>query len=262
MIPEGGLAAAERQEAIFRRALLRRTVRVKELAADLGVHEMTIRRDLDDLVERGRLERVHGGARLSGRTSEEHSHQLRATQNREGKEAIAHSALSFVEPGDVVALDASTTSLALARLLGGHDVSAIVTSLDAAEALASAGVPFVLAGGSFHPPARSFVGAITERALDRLNPDKAFFSAKGFTVETGFADPHLPEVEVKASLIRGAGTVVALMDRTKMGRTALARIVAADGVDVVITDAEPDTTFRQAFEHAGARLVVAGSEAL
>ena len=118
----------------------------------------------------------------------------------------------------MVALDASTTSLALARLLGGREVSAIVTGLDAAEALAAGGVPFILAGGAFHPPARSFVGATVERTLDRLNPDKAFFSAKGFTPETGFADPHLPEVEVKASLVRGAGTVVALLDASKMGR--------------------------------------------
>ncbi len=257
MIPEGGLAAAERQEAIFRRALLRRTVRVRDLAAELGVHEMTIRRDLEDLVERGRLERVHGGARLSGRTSEEHSHQLRATQNRDGKEAIARAALAFVEPGDVVALDASTTSLALARLLGGRDVSAIVTSLDAAEALASAAVPFILAGGVFHPPARSFVGALTERALERLNPDKAFFSAKGFTPETGFADPHLPEVEVKANLVRGAGTVVALLDASKMGQPALARIVPTESVDVVVTDAEPELPFREAFERSSVRLVVA-----
>ena len=245
-----------RQQEILRRALASRVVRVKELAQDYGVHEMTIRRDLDLLAEGGRLERVHGGARLAERTSEEVSHTLRAVQNAEAKERIARAALALVQEGDTVALDASTTSLALARLLGGRGVSAIVTSLDAAEALAARGVPFVLAGGTFHPPARSFVGASVVRTLEGLNPDKAFFSAKGFTPETGFADPHLPEVEVKTALLRGAGRRVALLDASKFGRTALARIARTDEVDTVVTDEEPSAEIRGAFSGADVRLIV------
>ena len=250
-------ALKERQGAILRRALLRRVVRVRELASDLGVHEMTIRRDLDELAGQGHLERIHGGARLSERTSEEQSHQLRAAQNREAKEAIALAGLALIEPGDVVALDASTTSLALARMLRGRDATAIVTSLDAANALAAGGVPFLLAGGAFHPPARSFVGTLVERSLDRLRPDKAFFSAKGFTLDGGFMDPHLPEAEVKSRLIQGAGSVVALVDGSKFGRTALAQIAPSDGVDALVTDVPPEPGLAAALAGRGVRVVVA-----
>lgn len=251
------MTSEARQTAILRQALARRVVRVKDLAAEYGVHEMTIRRDLDLLADGGRLQRTHGGARLSERTSEEVSHALRASQNAEAKEAIARVALELVEDGDTVALDASTTSLALARILVGRKVQAVVTSLDAAEALAAAGVPFVLAGGAFHPPARSFVGPLVERTLKRLNVDKAFFSAKGYTPETGFADPHLPEVEVKASLIRASGTVIALLDHSKFGRRALARIAATDEVDVVVTDREPEARDHEAFVNNDVRVIVA-----
>lgn len=252
------MTSEARQQEILRRALAHRIVRVKELAEKYGVHEMTIRRDLDLLAEAGRLQRIHGGARVAERASEELSHHLRAGQRQQAKEAIARTALDLVEEGDTVALDASTTSLALARLLPARRVQAVVTSLDAAEALAAGGVPFVLAGGAFHPPARSFVGSAVVRTLEGLNVDKAFFSAKGYTPETGFADPHLPEVEVKAGLIRGAGTVIALLDGSKFGRRALARIASADEVDILITDGELEETFAEAFVRHDVRLIVAG----
>lgn len=259
MFTETSVGAAERQQEILRLALTRRVVRVKELATEYGVHEMTIRRDLDYLAETGQLERVHGGARMGERASEELSHHLRATHNGAAKEAIARAAVALVQEGDTVALDASTTSLALARLLAGRKVQAIVTSLDAAETLASVGVPFILAAGTFHPPARSFVGAITQATLQSLNPDKVFFSAKAYSAETGFADPHLPEVEVKTTLIRRSGTVVALLDGSKFGARALARIASLDEVDAVVTDVEPSPEDRRAMTEHDVRLIVASS---
>lgn len=251
------MTSEERQQEILRHVLARRTVKVKDLAQEYGVHEMTIRRDLDVLAENGRIRRVHGGARLGERAGEEVSYSLRRGQNIEAKNRIAAAALTMISDGDVIALDASTTSLALARQLGQRDVQVIVTSLDIAETLAAQGVRFILAGGLFHAPARSFVGPLTERALAGLNVDKAFFSARGFTAEAGFSDPHLPEVEVKASLIRRAGTVVALMDRSKFGRTALARIASVDEIDVLITECGIDSRFVHMFESNGIDIVLA-----
>src|SRR6476469_7079263 len=168
-----------RQQDILRRALTHKVVRIKELAAELGVHEMTVRRDIDALCEQGKLLRTHGGAQLLDRTSEELSQQLRAGQNVEAKERIARAALELIQDGDTVALDASTTSLALARLLVARRVQAIACSLDAANVLASASVPFLMVGGNFNVQARSFVGAFFTETMARLHPDLVFFSAKG-----------------------------------------------------------------------------------
>jgi DeoR/GlpR family transcriptional regulator of sugar metabolism len=218
---------------------------------------MTVRRDLDQLADQGQLERIHGGARLSDRTSEELSHHLRASQNAEEKEQIALAALSLIQDGETVALDASTSCLSLAKLLRSRDIQAVVTSLDAAEVLASAGVPFILVGGTFHAPARSFVGGFFHHPLSRLHPDKVFFSAKGYTPETGFTDPYLPEVEAKIGLNRSATLVIALMDSSKFGRRSLATIANTDEVDVVITDTEPAANILEAFQEADVRLIVA-----
>lgn len=251
------LMPAERQQEIMRLAALKRIVKVRELADDLGVHEMTIRRDLEALAERNLLERVHGGARINSQSGSESSFDLRATANRAAKERIARTALSFVNPGDTLAFDASTTSLTLIRALSDMNVTCIVISLDAAQSLATQDVPFILVGGAFHAPARSFVGPLVRGQLERLHPDKVFFSSKGFSIRSGFTDAHLAEVEVKERLIGSAGLVVALLDSSKFGKEALGTIVEPDGVDVVVTDTAPDRAFLDAFDAAGVRLLVA-----
>ncbi|PNY79813.1 DeoR/GlpR family DNA-binding transcription regulator [Deinococcus koreensis] len=246
-----------RQQDILRRALALGVVRIKELATELGVHEMTVRRDIDALCEQGRLLRVHGGAQLLERTSEELSQQLRAAQNVEAKERIARAALGLIQDGDTVALDASTTSLALARLLPSRRVQAIACSLDAANVLAAGGVPFLMVGGNFHAPARSFVGAFFLDTLARLHPDLVFFSAKGYAPETGFTDPHLPEVGSKQALIRSGSSVVALLDHSKFGRRALATIATHADVNTVITDAEPAEAVRARLDTDDIQLILA-----
>lgn len=248
---------AARQADILRRAVGAKLLRVRDLALEYGVHEMTIRRDLDALVEQGRMERVRGGARLRERMGEELSHQLRAARNTEAKAAIARAALGLVEPGDTIAFDASTSALALARLLPGQPVSAIASGLDAATVLAAGNVPFVLVGGAFHLPARSFTGVLFEEAMARLHPDKVFFSTRGFHAELGLTDSHLPEVGAKRAMLRSGAMRIALIDSSKFGRRALATIAELTEIDVVVTEAPPNDADRAALEAAEIRIVVA-----
>ena len=246
-----------RQQDILRRALSEKVVRIKELAAEFGVHEMTVRRDIDALCEQGKLLRVHGGAQLLDKTSEELSQSMRSAQHVDAKERIARAALALIHDGDTVALDASTTCLALARLLPARKVLAIACSLDAANALAAAGVPFLMVGGNFHAPARSFVGAFFTETMQRLHPDLVFFSAKGYSPDTGFTDAHLPEVGAKQALIRSGSSVVALLDSSKLGRRALATIASHGDINILITEAEPVSELRGRLDEADIQVIVA-----
>lgn len=248
---------AERQQHILRLAFSERIVRIRDLARELGVHEMTVRRDLDALAEQGLLQRVHGGARIAQQAGAEVAYTLRAAQQVEAKARIARAALPLIGEGDVVGFDASTTALALAGLLGGAPVQAVVTGLDIANALAAAQVPFTLVGGTFHERARSFVGGMVTQGLSRLHLDTVFFSAKGVSVGAGFTDAHPPEVEVKERLIAAGGEVVALVDSSKFGHEAFCRIVPLDEIDILITDAAPSAEVVGTLERADVRLIVA-----
>jgi DeoR family fructose operon transcriptional repressor len=247
-----------RQQEILHRAAGAAQIRVRDLAAEFGVHDMTVRRDLDALVGQGLMERVRGGARLREQMAEELSHQLRAARNIEAKQAIARAALALIEDGDTVAFDASTTALALVRILHARRVSAIACSLDAALALAANGVPFVLVGGAFHPSARSFTGVLFEEAMARLHPDKLFFSAKGYAASTGFTDSHLPEVGAKRAMLRSGATAIALIDGAKCGRRALATIASLEEIDIVITETQPAEAEAAALARADVQLIVVG----
>ena len=251
----------ERHQRILERAITYGIARTRDLAAQFGVHEMTVRRDMDALEEQGLLERVHGGARIVKEASQEVAYNLRAARQITEKERIARAALGMIRDGETVAIDSSTTGLALVRMLSAKKVHAIVTGLDAANLLAMSGVAFTLMGGTYHAPARSFVGSVFSTGLKRFNPDRVFFSSKGFTVQHGFTDAHLPEVEAKEQLIASAAQKVALLDHTKFGTRAAHTILGVSGVDAIITDSAPSGELRSSLKKAGVTLVVAKENA-
>ena len=248
--------ASERHRQILQRAISERVIRVKSLAELLNVHEMTIRRDLDTLCEQGFLRRVHGGASLPQQVGTEIGYHLRANQQVDAKRKIAQEAIKLIHAGDTVALDASTTVLAFAQILGSTDVTAVVSGLDAANALATQGIPFLLTGGSFHAKARSLTGNWVSASLAKIRVDTVFFSAKGLSQVAGFTDAHPAEAEAKVALISSGRRVVALMDHTKFGEEALCQISSVSQVDIVITDLEPSGAHRTFLEEAGTQLIV------
>ncbi len=248
--------ALERHQRILERAITHGVARTRDLATELGVHEMTVRRDMDALMEQGLLERVHGGGRILPEASQEIAYSLRAARQTTEKTRIARAALSTIRDGETIAIDSSTTGLALVRMLAAKRVHAIVTGLDAANVLAQNGVRFTLMGGTYHAPARSFVGSVFSAGLKRFNPDRVFFSSKGFTLQHGFTDAHPAEVEAKEQLINAAAHKVALLDHTKFGVRAAHTILETGGVNLIITDAPPDRAFRSSLKRSGVRLIV------
>lgn len=247
----------ERHQRILERAITHGIARTRDLATQFGVHEMTVRRDMDALAEQGLLERVHGGARIVREASQEVAYNLRATRQITEKDRIARAALETIQNGETIAIDSSTTGLALVKMLGAKRIHAIVTGLDAANLLALSGVAFTLMGGTYHSPARSFVGSVFSAGLKRFNPDRVFFSSKGFTAQHGFTDAHLPEVEAKEQLIASAAQKIALLDHTKFGTRAAHTILESDGVDAIITDSAPSSELCSNLKKAGVQLIIA-----
>jgi DeoR family transcriptional regulator, fructose operon transcriptional repressor len=257
MITKPETNSLERHQHILEYAIKHGVARTKELALEFGVHEMTVRRDMEFLEEQGMLERVHGGARIVKEASEEVAYSLRAAQRTLEKQRIARAALDFINDGDTIAIDSSTTGLALVRMLATRHIHAIITGLDAANILASSGVSFTLMGGLYHPTARSFVGSVFSAGLKRFHPDKVFFSSKGFTPEHGFTDAHLPEVETKELLVKASAQKIALLDSSKFGTRAANQIIAMKAVNMIITEKQPKPEIRAALKKANIKIILA-----
>lgn len=227
-----------RREAVRRRVAELGFARVDVLAGEFGVSIMTIHRDLDELEGRGFLRKVRGGA-TSAPTRTFHgdlSHRVQA-QARE-KQALAERVLAEeIVPGQVIALDDSTTALALARLLPARAPLTVVTHfLPVIRTLADQpGIELIGLGGRYVPAYDSFLGQATAAAAAHLQADLLIMSTTAVTNGVCYIQSQ-DTVITRHALIAASARTIALVDHTKFGRRALHRLVDLAELDRVIVD--------------------------
>lgn len=251
------LLPLQRQERIYGILSARGFASVAELAGEIDVSDMTVRRDLDALSEQGRIQRVFGGARIREQSASETLYTDRLERDRPAKEAIARCAAELVRDGDSVALDASTTAVYLAREIRERPVTVVTNSLLVAKELAGGRGQLIVLGGVYRSVARSLVGPVTEREVRDLHLDRVFFSGKALDVKAGVTDSHLEEVAVKRALIEAGAHIVAMADHTKFNRVALHTVAALDHIDLLVTDAAPPKAIAEAMQAGDAEVRVA-----
>ena len=234
-------------------------VSVGDFASALSVSEATVRRELQDMEERGVLRRVHGGATLAG-VSAEPLFADKQTQNSDAKQAIAESALARIPDNASIYLDGGSTVLTLAKLLHKRRNLTIVTnSLMAAANLMETSHRLILVGGEFRSLSRTLVGPLTGPLIQSLHVDIAFMGTIGFSLDQGMTTTDPQEAYTKAAIMKRATQVVLLMDSSKFGRSALACSASADKVNTLITEAA-DPAMANRLAEAGIELVSVNKE--
>jgi DeoR/GlpR family transcriptional regulator of sugar metabolism len=247
---------AKRQDEVYRLLKERRFASIKELADLLGVSEMTIRRDLRFLEQKGLVRRIFGGAQLvEEQVAFEEGYRKRLAQNLKAKEVIARIARQLVSRGDTIALDGSTTSVYFARELKQQRIIVVTNSLLVAETLAGGQARVLLTGGEFRTITQTLVGPLAEECLDNLYFDKVFFSAKGL-MPHGFVDSHPEEAGVKRRMLSRAGQRIALLDSTKFGVRALHVLIPLEEVDFLVTERPVPEEYNVLIQQARIALLV------
>jgi DeoR/GlpR family transcriptional regulator of sugar metabolism len=260
------MLARQRQAAILERVRSTGGVRVTELASEFGVSDMTIRRDLETLHDRGLLAKVHGGATVAGPSStDEPGFDAKSVRQLPEKAAIAARAAQLVRPGAAIALSAGTTTAELARrLVDVPGLTVVTNSLPVAEILHAAGRPdhtVVLTGG-VRTPSDALVGPLAVGAVRSLHLDLLFLGVHGITERAGFTTPNLMEAETDRALVAAADGLVVLADHTKWGTVGISSIVELGAADVLVTDDRLDPEARGVLqEHVGELLIVPGTRA-
>ncbi|MFI6815755.1 DeoR/GlpR family DNA-binding transcription regulator [Nonomuraea sp. NPDC050328] len=255
------MLAQQRQQTILERVRRHGAVRVAELVRDLGVSDMTVRRDLEVLAERGLLEKVHGGATIGGPGStEEPGFAAKTTRQQPEKEAIARAAARLVRPGTAVALSAGTTNWALAHhLIEVPDLTVITNSIQVAEVFhrnQRDDRTVVLTGG-VRTPSDALVGPVAVAALRTLHVDTLFLGVHGMSVRAGFTTPNLLEAETNRALVQCAGRLVVPADHTKWQTVGISTIAELSQADVVISDARLDAEARRDLAERAGELIIA-----
>lgn len=241
-IAEAPRFAAERQQRIAQALREHGRVEVAALAAEYGVSEDTVRRDLRALAARGLVQKTHGGA-VALHTTVLPTAQ-RAAVATGAKRAIAAAGARHVQANDTLFVDGGTTALALVEALKRPDaprpLTVITHSLDAALALTDEPrVRLVLAGGQWLPAPRIFVGEQALATIRAHRADVAFLGACALHRRAGLTAHEPQEAAIKRAMLDGAARRMLLTDSTKLDAVAPSAVAPLTELDRVISDAAP-----------------------
>ena len=249
---------AERHARVLEVLAERRAVRVSTLSELLGVSEVTVRRDLEDLERKGLLERTHGGAIAARRMGAEPAYREAAKRMADQKRSIGRRAAALVQPGETIFLNGGTTTLEVFRALDVAGITVVTNSLGMASESAERGTDVILIGGEYRAPSNSCVGGFATDGVRRVFAARAFIGTEGVSRLAGLTSPVSAEADVARAMIdQTHGPVTVVADHTKLGTVADFAVAPITAVDHLITDAGIDAEYHDDLVASGLDVVIA-----
>lgn len=250
--------ARQRQAYILQRVREDGAVRVADLVDVLGVSDMTIRRDLGELHERGLIEKVHGGAAAPDSALFEPGFGAKSELMQAEKAAIADAAMALVQSGTAIGISAGTTTYGLAeRLVDIPGLTVVTNSIPVADVLHTEGrsdQTIILSGG-VRTRSDALVGPFAVEVIRSLHVDMVFMGVHGMDGR-GFTTPNILEAETDRALIDAGRRLIVLADHTKWGVIGISSIARLDQADTLITDAGLHDAARAELAAASLKLVI------
>lgn len=232
------MLSEERHSIIAELVNNRGSVKLSELCEELDASESTIRRDLNVLSERGILTKVHGGA-ISNNDSffnYENDVEKKSILYVEEKEKISQYAASLIEDGDLVFIDAGTTTeKMIVHLPKKKNVTFVTNGFINAKKLSQLGFKVFIPGGEIKFLTEAIVGAECVLSLQQYNFNKCFIGVNGISKSGGLSTPDKNEAIVKSTAIKNSKEVYVLADHSKFGKITGARFAPLN-CGKIITD--------------------------
>jgi DeoR family transcriptional regulator, fructose operon transcriptional repressor len=248
---------AERQRKIVELVNQKLSVRVSELSRIFSVTEETIRRDLEKLEKENLLMRSHGGAVSIDEEQGETSYLEREITNAAEKKAIANQAIKYIEPGDQIVLDASTTAWYMAKELPDMPLTVLTNSIKVAIELSKKEqIKVISTGGTLLTQSLSYVGPLAERSLTMYHVNKVFLSCKGVHIDRGLSDFNEMQALLKKHMMEIADEKILLADSSKFGTRAFSQIASLSKIDKIITDSKLDEQTKSQLEEKSISVII------
>lgn len=243
-------------------AILRKTgmVEVSKLSKIFNVTEMTIRRDLDDLVQRKIAIRSHGGAILPpDNILTERPYEMRIKINRAEKEAIAKEAVKLIQSGDRVFFDSSTTVFCLAQMIANTQNLLVVTDtlITATELNSRTNVKVICLGGEVQKETGSCAGPFAENMIRSMNFNYAFIGVPRISMNGILSTSSISELNIKKAAMERARKVVVLVDSSKLGEPEFLEVGHLSQIDTLITDSKIPPEFVDYCKSCNVQVIVA-----
>ncbi|MEJ7839093.1 MAG: DeoR/GlpR family DNA-binding transcription regulator [Thermomicrobiales bacterium] len=235
------------------------SVRISDLARDLGVSGETIRRDLAELTQEGLIQRTYGGATMSMATHEPMLAE-RGLLLIEQRTRIARRTAELVQDGQVILIDGgSTTTHVAASLAACRRNLTVITNATGIASLTGVNTSFrvMLCPGLYDPLEGSVLGVESIDFLSRYNADIAIFGASGATTD-GPCDANADAVAFKRVMIRQSSQTMLVVDASKFGQRHVGQVCSWDQINCVITDTQPNSAIRSVLNARDTSLLIAG----
>ena len=210
------MLTAQRKQLILGRLATQGQIVAGELALELGTSEDTIRRDLRELAQQGKLQRVHGGALPASAATGDL--RVRQQVSPDEKQALGRFGAQLIKPGQVVMLDGGTTAIQVARQLPADLRATVITHSPnvAVELAAHRHVDIIVLGGRLFRHSMVNVGASVIEAASRFRADLFFLGVTGVHPEAGLSTGDAEEADVKRALHARAAETVVLASSEKL----------------------------------------------
>ena len=230
---------AVRQEKIMDMLSSKEIIATDIIMQELDISVSTLRRDLMKLEQQGKIVMLHGGGVQLAQKPVELNITIKLELNKKAKEKIAARAASFVEDGDVVFLDPSSTTYLMIPYLAGKNITVITNGISHINQLLALNIPCMMIGGSIKKTTNSCIGPIAESILKTFFFSKCFLGASGFSIPTGITNHDVNERVIKLLALKNSRSPYFLLDHTKYGIVTLVNVAGIDEYPI-LTDQIPE----------------------
>ncbi len=249
----------ERHEIILDQLQGKGRVYIDELAEELKVSGVTIRKDLKLLEEKNLLFITKGGASITNPYRVEKPIIEKELINVKEKQEIGRAALKFIGNNDSIIIGSGTTVFELAKCLyPAQKLTVITPALKVALELSDrANVEVLQLGGTLRPNSSSVAGQFAENILNEISCGVLFLGVDGIDLDFGLSITNLAETSLDQKMIECAQTIVVLADSSKFGQRGVGRICSLDEIQYIITDENISPETFNKFEETGVKIIIA-----
>jgi DeoR/GlpR family transcriptional regulator of sugar metabolism len=232
-------------------------VRVNMLSSKLGVSEVTIRRDLDEMELERLVERTHGGASLSRHLRSEPGFEARYRENFKEKRRIAQAAAALVENGETIFLSSGSTALHFLHELVEKKITVVTSNAEAVAEVGASEIKLTLTGGEYRHLSRSFIGPVAVNTISRFVASKTFIGVDGISLEFGMTSFTIERAEIVHKMVaHTSGKLVVLADHTKLGRVGDCQVATLERCDTLVIDGPIPAEYQRGLADRGIEVII------
>ncbi|WP_090980420.1 DeoR/GlpR family DNA-binding transcription regulator [Paenibacillus sp. CF384] len=239
-------------------------VTVNELADQLNVSKVTIRRDLDALSRENKLVIVHGGGIKPNFTLYEAPYSHRNSIYIQEKQRVGMKAVELIQDYDVIALGVGTTTIQIANHLFNKKNLTIITGciqvLNSLIERKKSGYftgKLIFLGGEIDTDQMFASGSMTIELLEKFHIDKAFIGANGYSIADGITTYDIDEGNVLKKMLQRSNKVHVVIDHSKINVKSMYRYAEYNDVDYVICNEDSPQEWKDKLAQEGVGWVIA-----